>query len=564
MQKRYRRLSAIGLLCVLFGAGSAQAQVPAGTLDRYSPSETPDDDFHVSRAADLGHLRFGAQIHLDYGSKPLVWESVPGDASSSRTIVGHQLNGTVGLSYGLWNRLVLYAGLPVVLSMGGDRASAAALGIAGPDDPGLGDASFGGRVRLLGAPQDVAALALQATLLLPTSGATGDHYYRGERQAAFRPELIGELRPGAGSRIVLNAGAVVRKEETSTSGWDLRNELTFGLGLAIPVWQKEAQEGTNLALAAQIYGATAFSKFFEREQTPLEAIFGAKFSHENGLRLGLAAGPGLSRGLGTPDFRAVFTVGYALPAAKQDEPLPASKPEEPQQEPSEPKPLTDTDGDGVPDSLDRCSGELEDVDGFQDEDGCPDPDNDGDGVLDVSDDCPLVPGSAAHRGCPEPDRDGDGIADSRDACPDEAGVPEHQGCAQKQLVSLSAERIEIQEQVHFAPASVNLLPSSQELLLSVARLLNQHPEIKKLRIEGHGDVKGRAAANREVSQKRAQAVVDFLVNTGGVARERLEAQGFGSDRLLIVNAKTEEEHAQNRRVEFHVVQDSTTEHSAPR
>src|SRR5439155_6289448 len=79
----------------------------------------------------------------------------------------------------------------------------------------------------------------------------------------------------------------------------------------------------------------------------------------------------------------------------------------------------DTDGDGILDKDDKCPNEPEDKDGFQDQDGCPDPDNDNDGVLDVNDKCPLIAGPAANHGCPEEapkDRDGDGIPDPSDRC----------------------------------------------------------------------------------------------------------------------------------------------------
>ncbi len=60
----------------------------------------------------------------------------------------------------------------------------------------------------------------------------------------------------------------------------------------------------------------------------------------------------------------------------------------------------DRDGDGVPDDTDKCPDDPEDRDGFEDDDGCPDPDNDGDGVLDTQDKCPNVPGPASNGGCP--------------------------------------------------------------------------------------------------------------------------------------------------------------------
>jgi outer membrane protein OmpA-like peptidoglycan-associated protein len=82
-------------------------------------------------------------------------------------------------------------------------------------------------------------------------------------------------------------------------------------------------------------------------------------------------------------------------------------------------PDEDRDGDGIVDRLDRCPDAPEDVDGFQDEDGCPDPDNDGDGLRDGDDSCPLQPGPPENKGCPDTDRDGDGIVDRLDECPDE-------------------------------------------------------------------------------------------------------------------------------------------------
>lgn len=90
------------------------------------------------------------------------------------------------------------------------------------------------------------------------------------------------------------------------------------------------------------------------------------------------------------------------------------------------KVVPDSDGDGLRDDVDGCAEEAEDVDGFEDEDGCPDPDNDGDGVLDDEDECPAeaedADGWRDEDGCPEQDddRDGDEILDTADACPERA------------------------------------------------------------------------------------------------------------------------------------------------
>lgn len=92
----------------------------------------------------------------------------------------------------------------------------------------------------------------------------------------------------------------------------------------------------------------------------------------------------------------------------------------------------DTDKDGIPDKSDLCISDPEDVDSFEDMDGCPDPDNDSDGVEDVNDGCPIdaedMDGWEDADGCPDPDNDGDGLLDGDDTCPDEAGTQATGGC----------------------------------------------------------------------------------------------------------------------------------------
>jgi outer membrane protein OmpA-like peptidoglycan-associated protein len=96
----------------------------------------------------------------------------------------------------------------------------------------------------------------------------------------------------------------------------------------------------------------------------------------------------------------------------------------------------DDDRDGIKNDEDRCPRESEDIDGFEDSDGCPDPDNDGDKLLDKADKCPDkaedADGFSDADGCPEPDNDRDGIDDPLDKCPDVAedfdGFEDRDGC----------------------------------------------------------------------------------------------------------------------------------------
>ena len=91
------------------------------------------------------------------------------------------------------------------------------------------------------------------------------------------------------------------------------------------------------------------------------------------------------------------------------------------------------------------------------------------------------------------------------------------------------------------------------LLDNIASVIQAHPEIEQIRIEGHTDRTGSLDFNMRLSKARATSVVDYLVSKG-VSKDRLLAEGFGPTRPLVPDAKTKAALAQNRRVEFHIVE----------
>ena len=109
--------------------------------------------------------------------------------------------------------------------------------------------------------------------------------------------------------------------------------------------------------------------------------------------------------------------------------------------------------------------------------------------------------------------------------------------------------------VLFASAKSDLLPAAQLKLNDVANALIKEDPLSKIVIEGHTDSQGGEPYNQELSQKRAQAVRDYLVSRG-IASDRVVAQGFGPSRSIADN-KSPEGRANNRRVEI-VVQPSTS------
>jgi outer membrane protein OmpA-like peptidoglycan-associated protein len=214
-------------------------------------------------------------------------------------------------------------------------------------------------------------------------------------------------------------------------------------------------------------------------------------------------------------------------------------------------PEPDRDGDGVVDREDRCPDEP----GPKDNAGCPRArDRDGDGIPDDQDRCPDEPGPRENEGCPELDSDGDGIPDKVDLCPDRKGFREFEGCPKKSdiKIRLSKKAIELRESIHFEVNKDVIKRESFALLDQVAATLTQYPEIKKLEIQGHTDSQGPDDYNQRLSQRRAQAVVNYLVNKG-VDSSRLQAIGHGESKPIDTNA-TAAGRAVNRRVEMIILE----------
>jgi outer membrane protein OmpA-like peptidoglycan-associated protein len=115
-----------------------------------------------------------------------------------------------------------------------------------------------------------------------------------------------------------------------------------------------------------------------------------------------------------------------------------------------------------------------------------------------------------------------------------------------------AERIELSETVQFETESAVLLDRSKTLLDDVARELADHPEIRKVQIEGHTDSQASNRHNLKLSKDRIASVRSYLIGKG-VEPNRLSTKAFGETKPIASN-KTEEGRAKNRRVEFRILQ----------
>jgi outer membrane protein OmpA-like peptidoglycan-associated protein len=568
-------------LSALLGAPALAGAQGSVTLGHFRPAETAEDGFALSRPDDRGHLRFGAQLMLDYANDPLVFLPAASSMRPEIGVVRNQFVAHVGVHLGLFDRLVLFAGMPFNVLMEG-AGPMAGLAYTRADGPGLGDTSLGGRVRLYGERADVLALALQATFTLPTAQwSDATQHYSGERGGTLTPEVVAEARY-QGFRFTLNLGARLRfTDEARLETITIGHELTWGAGITIPIVDQESN-GIGLTGHVEAYGATSFATFGDRETSPVELIAALRVEPVCGLHVGVGAGAGVSRGYGAPDARALLTLGFsdwhcthtsvtvetvALPGVATDD---------------------DPDRDGIPSAIDACATAPEDLDGFEDQDGCPDPDNDGDGVLDVNDEAPLEPedrdgfqdadgvpdldddrdgvtdandACPADRedvdtfedenGCPDLDNDGDGVLDMDDLCPLSPGTLRGRGCSESARIDAETGTIVIFQRIEFSTSRGRIVERSFPILQEIADLLAAHPEVTRVRIEGHTDDRGRDGANLELSRRRAASVVRWLV-AHGVEPSRLEAWGCGEVHPIATNG-TREGRQDNRRVELHVL-----------
>ena len=195
---------------------------------------------------------------------------------------------------------------------------------------------------------------------------------------------------------------------------------------------------------------------------------------------------------------------------------------------------SDKDDDRIANADDLCPGDPEDKDGFEDDDGCPDPDNDKDRIADRTDKCPNEP--ETYNGL-----------DDEDGCPDRGRV----------VVTDTA--IEILDNIYFTAGSDSVQRESRPIVDAVAATLIANPSIKLTEVQGHADAGERDP--QRLSDRRAAAVQAALMGKG-VPASRLTVQGYG-DTQPIARGTAESARAKNRRVSFLILKRSADEPDRP-
>ena len=540
------------------------AAIPNMALNRYEPSERGSEWF-VNESLDFrGSFRPAFGVTGDYAHAPYVLLNK--DGSENTLVIENTTYVHLGAAFVLFERLRIGLNLPIAVAQNGTDKTVGDRLFVAPTKGGIGDLRIAADVRLIGEYGDAFTLAFGGRVWVPTGDAT---QYIGDGKARLGPRVT--IAGDIGNFVYAGGlGFVYRPNDDAFNGHPTGSEATFNAAIGVRLADKK------LVLGPELFGTTVVSErpVFAKHGTPLALVLGGHYT-AGSFRFGLGVSPGLTHTAGTPEYRGLLSLDY-IPEIEPPPPPPVVVVVEPPPtdrdgdgvfdkddacpavagvKTSDPKTNgcpPDRDGDGVPDGVDACP----DVAGQKTDDpktnGCPS-DGDADGVYDKDDACPTVAGVKTDdpktNGCPG-DRDKDGIVDAEDACPDVFGPKSSDakinGCP---LVFIAAGQVKITEQIKFKTNSSEII-GSQLIIDEVAKLLKEHPEIKRVGVQGHTDSTGTPEYNKELSRKRAASVVAALVKAG-VDKARLSSEGYGLEKPIADNG-TDEGRTANRRVEFHI------------
>jgi OOP family OmpA-OmpF porin len=550
-------LGALVALAVWFVALGASAQQNTFYLDRAQISGAPDDGFMVWRPNLHDRTRFYGMATLGYTLNPLRDATVtddPGDQRQMGNIVAGQfityLNGGVEIS----DRVGVNIGIPIAVYQYGE------------DD-------FYGINPIDTAPVMLHDIRLDARLRIFTSdsgkfqfGAFGAGFIPSGEEKSFGGDeeatwLIG-LNAEYDFDTFLLAGMIGPHfrpwrgidRTGGTQYLSLASELRYGVGGYLPLRDDKIRLGLELWGTAGVGDAGGQDTTFGSRNTDLEWLAQGRFLLGKTRQTWVMAGAGtrLSGGYGAPDLRILVSIGYWFGIKDTSPGAPArmwrAPPEVEDQE-------SDRDGDGFPDNIDKCPDVPEDGKDPDPSDGCPvGADRDNDGIPDNVDHCPDDPedkdGVEDQDGCPETDADNDDIPDTEDKCPTEPGpaseIAEKHGCPSLTRIEEDGT-IALLEPIQFETAKATIKKVSFPILDEVVTLMKARPNLR-IGVYGHTDSRGGDAYNMRLSKQRAASCVHYIVGKG-IARNRLESEGFGETQPIDTN-DTPEGRAKNRRTEF--------------
>lgn len=555
------------MIALLLAASVAHAEEGDSGLD--FELFRPHSDFYgfsaVPGASTLQNLQLGTGLWFDYSDDPVVLVDGTGarvspDGSEADGLVNSRASLHAQVGVGLSRFGSVTVDVPFVLAQ--DGFSAPTLGDPTPGklaSTGVGDIVLTPKAVVLDRDRMPIGLALAVPIGVPTGDSAS---FFGEGAVSATPQAILEwsdekVHTRAYSFRIAAMGGMLLREPARLQDTALANALVYGVAAGFrPVKPVE--------IDLELHGNSAG---FRGSQNAAEVLLSGKFLVQDLVAVSLGGGTGLFGGVGSPDFRLFAGVEFAptLDPSNRDsdrdhvpDGLDKCKNDPEDLDGFQDKdgcPELDNDADGREDGIDKCPNDPEDDDGFMDNDGCPEADNDKDGVNDADDQCPTEVGSPDMAGCPNRDTDGDGIGDDLDRCPYDAedvdGDQDEDGCPDEGRVVVEKGFIRINDVIYFDFNKVSIQERSNSLIDEIAKVIIANPQLLRIRIEGHTDDVGSDIANLKLSQGRAESVKAALA-ARGVDPSRLDAAGFGEMRPKVAN-DTEDHRAENRRVEFIIV-----------
>ncbi len=441
----------VTLVALLLQPGGALAQRSGGPVDiqLFRPAVDSKGYFTLNSSQVLRHLDPSFGLVVNWSRRPLLlegptaggqWRASDGSVIPSRYQIDNLVTGNLQAALGLFKHFEVGLGLPITIWNGdtdpNPKAGQNPTDTGSIDAQGIGDLALHFKGRILNTSRHPVGLGAVLSLGFPT----GDkEKFLGTGRFGIHPNVVVDKEFFEGRlSLAVNLGA---RFLTGSRTWtdnrgcepqtgtppqplpvcgtgttiDHSHHLTYGLGAAVYLVPQ------RLSFVAEIIGQTGFSGFADASKlnSAHEILGGFKLYLARNSYFAVGVGRGLRGGganyqYGSPDVRVFGAFIF---------------------EPS----IGDRDGDGIKDDVDKCPDEPEDFDDFEDEDGCPDPDNDRDGILDKDDKCPNEPENynkfEDDDGCPDNpvlDRDGDGIPDDKDKCVTEAedkdGFQDEDGC----------------------------------------------------------------------------------------------------------------------------------------
>ncbi len=603
-------------MAVIEGAASAQT-TPEFSVQRFEPAAGADNFLGVETLRMDGQWHWSVGLFFNYSRDPFVVETCTSQATCSSAtspitdthVVRDMFTWDLlaSLSPRPWLQLGLRLPVSYVSGDGLDLSTGTPL-TTPLSAASTGDPDLEGKVRLFGTQGSKLLLGVAGDIAFPAHSLTATNFIGDSSPVTGGIRGIVEGRLGAFS-YGANLRALLRKDvsvslvdsaaNSTTPITTVGSELRYGVAAGYRV-------SPIFEVLAEGFGGTGFRSEPGTNSLEIDAAARIRPLGTN-FAITVGGGAGVLRGVGVPLARGFAGILYAPATGDKDG---DGIPDDVDKCPTIPEdfdgfedhdgcPEPDNDGDKIPDALDKCPNEPETINGFQDADGCPDetPDKDHDGIPDNVDKCPDAGGpdiirnpKSPYYGCPDRDHDGipdyldkcpdvpeptddlfdgsgcphirdtdgDGIPDDVDKCPTEPetynGFEDADGCPDKgpTAVEITDTVINIHDRVEFASNKDKIQGAkSFQVLDAVIGVMKGHKNLLVVEVQGHTDGAGLADSNRKLSQKRAEAVVKYLVSKG-IDKSRLVAKGYGPD-VPIADNKTLKGRQSNRRVEFHIL-----------